>query len=120
MVNLVPERAVLEYEIRTMPGRLPSNICLLAGVGNCPEQRCGTALFGYTFSLRATKISGFPVKFPVGRESARRQVRAALCRQCGSPVRTETFLFVITGRIGLKIRYPIASSCRIVLYSGVC
>ena len=46
--------------------------------------------------LRAARIARFPVKFPVCREFARRQVRSALRRQCGSRVRTTTFLLMIT------------------------
>jgi hypothetical protein len=58
------------------------------------------------------KTAIFPVKIPVCREFGRRQVRSVLRPQCGSPVRTMTFPFVITGRPVLKFGNPSAENYR--------
>ena len=54
---------------------------LLVGAGNWLKRRRTAAFSGQGSGLRAARIAGFPVKFPVCREFARRQVRSALRRQ---------------------------------------
>jgi hypothetical protein len=55
------------------------------------ESHCGTVTSGSNRASRGGKIAKFPVKFPVGREFARRRVRSALRRQGETLVRTATF-----------------------------
>jgi hypothetical protein len=58
---------------------------LLDGAGNWSKRRRIAAFSGQGSGLQAARIADFPVKFPVCREFARRQVRSPLRRQPPSP-----------------------------------
>src|ERR1700692_3876846 len=57
---------------------------LLFCVGNFVKSRGATAVSCSEIASQSLKIAKFPVKFPVNREFAWRQVRSALRRQPGS------------------------------------
>src|SRR4051795_12421935 len=61
---------------------------LLTRVGNSAKSPCSTGGLPRPNRFWGLKIAKFPVKFPVSREFAWRQVRSALRRQGGSLVRT--------------------------------
>jgi hypothetical protein len=54
---------------------------LLICLGNCAKSHCSAVVSSYEIGSLSLKIVKFPVKFPVSREFAWRQVRSALRRQ---------------------------------------
>jgi hypothetical protein len=74
-------------------------VSLLVCVGNCRRSACSTEVSCSETDPHRPKTAKFPVKFPVTRETAWRQVRSALRRQGGSLVRTATFR--LTERLSL-------------------
>ena len=74
-------------------------VSLVVCVGNCRRSACSTEVSCSETDPHRPKTAKFPVKFPVTRETAWRQVRSALRRQGGSLVRTATFR--LTERLSL-------------------
>ena len=60
-------------------------LSLLICAGNCTRCRCGATISCYEIRFQRPETTEFPVKFPVCREFARRQVRSALRRQPSIP-----------------------------------
>ena len=67
-------------------------VSLLIHLGNCPRSASSTEVSCSESSLHRPKSVEFPVKFPVCRESTRRQVRSVLRRQPGIAAFGETML----------------------------
>jgi hypothetical protein len=63
---------------------VPRKVSLLVCLGNCARSHCSAAVSSHKIGSGSLKIAKFPVKFPVSREFAWRQVRSALRRQPGS------------------------------------
>jgi hypothetical protein len=76
--SLIPAKNSLFFEI----------FSLLICVGNCAKSDCSAAVSCCKIGLGSPDISKFPVKFPVSREFARRQVRSTLRRQPSSQSRS--------------------------------
>ncbi len=64
---------------------------LIICLGNCARSRCSTVVYCVELGSQGPRIAKFPVKFPVSGEFTWRQVRSALRRRGGSPVRTTAF-----------------------------
>ena len=60
-------------------------LSLLICLGNFAISHCSAAVSSHKADPGGVKIVGFPVKFPVSREFARRRVRSALRRQPAGP-----------------------------------